>query len=168
KHGGFKYVITTSTSPQQKQALSCGVHCCAHVVLATRGHLFENQRSFDEKFIDGLRDRALLFFNTKSAGRGSLLVNEDDDDDDDDDGAAAADDDDDSNNAVGGVPSTRQSMRVVASETSPAPFRTATEKRTTSPSAGALAAVCQPTVAESAVGGSSALTVSPPPVDTRV
>ena len=65
KCGPFEYVQVPSVStPRQVQSNSCGIHCCAHILLAARGQLFENLRKFDTEFIDNIRDQALLYYHS--------------------------------------------------------------------------------------------------------
>lgn len=64
KHGPFTYKIIPSVAPpRQRQSNSCGIHCCAHALLAARGQIFQRPRTFDSNFIDNLRDRALLYYH---------------------------------------------------------------------------------------------------------
>jgi ASC-1-like (ASCH) protein len=64
KHGPFSYkVIPSVDPPRQRQANSCGIHCCAHSLLAAKGQIFHRPRTFDSRFIDNLRDRALLYYH---------------------------------------------------------------------------------------------------------
>ena len=66
KVGPFEYkqVVPSVSTPRQVQSNSCGIHCCAHILLAARCQIFENPRTFDTKFIDNIRDQALLYYHS--------------------------------------------------------------------------------------------------------
>ena len=75
KHGPFEFKIIRSVSPpRQRQINSCGIHCCAHVLLAGKGQIFHSERTFDSNFIDNLRDRALLYYHRYRVTTNRVIV----------------------------------------------------------------------------------------------
>ena len=81
KHEPFTYkVIPSVDPPRQRQTNSCGIHCCAHSLLAAEGQIFHSPRGFDTNFIDNLRDRALLYYHHYRIDSTRVIVIEDGDD----------------------------------------------------------------------------------------
>ena len=81
KHEPFTYKVIPSVDPiRQRQTNSCGIHCCAHSLLAARGQIFQNHRLFDTNFIDNLRDRALMYYDQYRVNNTRVIVIRDGDD----------------------------------------------------------------------------------------
>ena len=76
KCGPYTYNIVGNNDdvPRQQQSMSCGIHCCAHIVLAGRGQIFENHHTFGNTFINNLRSYALLVIHNRRVQRSQQVV----------------------------------------------------------------------------------------------